>query len=98
MHILPLAIKRAIAQQGGVYVLDDLALHLTAPDVKNMQKVCIRETGSRSLCEIALKIIQGIIDQIAIGMLRACSKAKATGLTSESVEWNKNEITVKMSA
>ncbi|MEY3553898.1 MAG: hypothetical protein RL735_2246, partial [Pseudomonadota bacterium] len=31
MHISPLAIKRAIAQQGGGYVLDDLALHLTAP-------------------------------------------------------------------
>jgi len=98
MYFSPLAIKRAIAQQGGGYVLDDLALHLTALGVKYMQKVCMREMDARSLCEIVLKIIQGIIDQIAIGMLRACGKAKATSLTSESVQWNKNAITVKMSA
>lgn len=66
-------------------LIDDLALHLTAPDVKYMKKACSRKTNARSLCEIALKIIQGIIYQIATGMLRACSKAKAMSLTSESV-------------
>jgi hypothetical protein len=86
MYVRPLAIKHAIAQQSYARVLDHPATHLAIPVGKPMQKTCMQETDTRSFCEIALKIIQCIICRIETGIIRACTKAKSTGLTLEGVQ------------
>jgi len=50
MHISPLAIKRAIAQQGGLYVLDDL---VAAPN-SSWRQVYVKSMHTRDRCSFAL--------------------------------------------